>query len=133
VKGGCRGLVVRKVIDRRFYRSKYDAARTVAAFSETLRNEIDLSQLQAQLVAVVEETMQPTHVSLWLRAPEASKDDKPGCFHESMGNPQRADGLVTSGNDRNGLFLSAFIRRGINDFMVTRPTDVCHIKTNTIQ
>jgi len=55
------------IIDRRFYRSKYDAAKIVAAFSATLRQEVDLNTLSEQLVAVVEETMQPTFVSLWLR------------------------------------------------------------------
>ncbi len=58
---------LQRVIDRRFYRSKYDAAKIVAAFSATLRQEVDLNTLSEQLVAVVEETMQPAHVSLWLR------------------------------------------------------------------
>jgi hypothetical protein len=61
---------IQTAIDRRFYRRKYDAARIVAAFSETLRGEVDLDELSEQLVAVVEETMQPTHVWLWLRKPE---------------------------------------------------------------
>ena len=57
---------IQNIIDRRFYRRKYDAKRTVASFSATLRGEVDLTQLSEQLVTVVEETMQPAHVSLWI-------------------------------------------------------------------
>jgi len=58
---------VQDTIDRRYYRKKYDAARVVAEFAATCRDETDLDKLTARLVEVVQETMQPEHVSLWLR------------------------------------------------------------------
>jgi len=64
---------IQRIIDRRFYRSKYDAAKIIATFSDTLRNEVDLNTLSEHLVEVVQETMQPTHVSLWLRPPEKER------------------------------------------------------------
>jgi hypothetical protein len=64
--GPVRGRVQR-VIDRRFYRRKYDAARTLAGFASAARDETDLDRLSAQLVSVVDETMQPESIGLWLR------------------------------------------------------------------
>ena len=58
---------IQVLIDRRFYRRKYDAVQILAAFSNAARDEVELSQLSSHLAHVVEETMQPSHLSLWLR------------------------------------------------------------------
>ncbi len=68
---------VQQVVDRRFNRRRYDAARTIEGFSARLRQQVDLDTLTGELLGVVEQTVQPTSVSLWLRASVSTAPDQP--------------------------------------------------------
>jgi hypothetical protein len=65
---------VQSLVDRRFYRQKYDAAQTLAAFASSVQDEVEIGQLQQALAQVVTDTLQPTYLSLWIKSEKAEKE-----------------------------------------------------------
>lgn len=80
---------IQRAIDRRFYRRKYDTEKTLAAFSETLRYEVDLETMRARMLTLIDETLRPAHLSLWLR-PVGSQRVDDAHRRASSGSPPSA-------------------------------------------
>ena len=79
---------VQQVVDQRFNRRRHDAATTIAAFSARLRDQVDLTTLTGELLTVVDQTMQPTQASLWLRPQGPATTTDATAAHHSLGPMQ---------------------------------------------
>jgi hypothetical protein len=93
---------LQSIIDRRFYRQKYDAEKTLAEFSDRLRYEVDPERISQDLLSVVEETLQPEYVSLWIIPPNSREEESEG-----------AEDSVTLATDRRTP--TGFFRRKLAD------------------
>jgi hypothetical protein len=82
---------VQRFVDRRFYRRRYDMARTLEAFNARLRHEVELDELRAEMQGIVAATMQPTHVSIWLSEPHGPRGRRPWALNAGGANGERPD------------------------------------------
>ncbi|HLZ58587.1 MAG TPA: SpoIIE family protein phosphatase [Ktedonosporobacter sp.] len=119
-------IQLQKFIDKRFYRQNYDAAQVIAAFTSTLREEIDLNQLNAHLLAVVRETLFPSSISLWLRQP-ASEDDDQDTFQLAPWSPPEQGSSQTTSSPDVASATEPYVVEVNSDVLVTSKLEVSNV------